>query len=160
MLKILESNCDCEKCSFMCHAPCCGTPEDMQKLIDAGYAKRLMLDDLPGGPDCIKPALKGYEGIQSPWDVASREGCTFWKDGKCELHSLGLKPIQGKLSHHALNREENDQIGRIIDESWEDHKGDEVIKQWKEINDYEEDDCFGIPRGDLWMPLPNLPKES
>ena len=61
-LNILESSCACEKCSRMCHAPCLGTPEDMQKLLDAGFGKRLMFDDLPGGEDLIKPALKGFEG--------------------------------------------------------------------------------------------------
>ena len=44
-LNILESSCACEKCSRMCHAPCLGTPEDMQKLMDAGFGKRLMFDD-------------------------------------------------------------------------------------------------------------------
>lgn len=133
-LKILTTECDCEKCSFMCHAPCCGTPNDMKLLIEAGYGKRLMYDDLPGGEAMLKPALKGYEGRRSPWEVSSKQGCTFWKEKKCELHSLGLKPIQGKLAHHSLNKSENDEIGDYINESWEDEKGNEVIEKWRKIN--------------------------
>lgn len=133
-LDILETSCSCEKCSFMCHAPCCGTPEDMKKLMDAGYAKKLMLDDLPGGEDMLKPALKGYEGMKSPWDVASKSGCTFWINGMCELHSSGLKPSQGKLAHHSLNKEQNDKIGEAMNDSWEGGKGDDIIEQWKEEN--------------------------
>ena len=33
--------CRCEKCKSQCHTPCLGTPEDIQKLMDAGYADRL-----------------------------------------------------------------------------------------------------------------------
>ena len=120
----------------MCHATCCGTPEDMQRLINAGYGRRLMYDDLPGGEDMIKPALKGFEGNKSGWDVASKEGCTFWKDGKCELHDLGLKPSQGKLSHHSLTQEENNAIGNFVNESWDTEEGQKVIDEWKSINDY------------------------
>lgn len=130
-LNILPSECDCGKCSSMCHSPCCGTPEDIEILIKAGYAKRLMFDDLPGGEDLIKPALKGYEGQKSPWDISSSKGCTFWNDGKCELHNLGLKPTQGKLCHHSLNDIENYQISDFINESWERKKGLEVIELWK-----------------------------
>ena len=130
--KIYE--CSCEKCSQMCHAPCCGTPEDMKKLIDNGYAKRLMYDDLPGGNNMLKPALKGYEGEKAPWSTSSRFGCTFWKDGKCELHSLGLKPSQGRFAVHNMPDEDQQKIAEYINDSWSSRKGDKVVKEWKKIN--------------------------
>lgn len=130
MAEIKLYECDCDRCSSMCHAPCCGTPEDIKRLIENGYASRLMLDDLPGGADMIKPALKGYEGKESPWEVASRAGCTFWKEGKCELHSLGLKPLQGKASHHDLDDEEIEKIGEYINSTWQ-KDGETVISLWK-----------------------------
>ena len=134
-LTIKPSECDCERCSSMCQAPCCGTPADMKALMDAGYGKRVMFDNLPGGNDMLKPALKGHEGKIAPWEVHSIKGCTFWKKGKCELHSLGLKPTQGKLAHHSLSREQSNKIGDYLDDSWNGDKGAEAIKQWKEIND-------------------------
>lgn len=133
-LKISESQCDCNKCSLMCHAPCCGTPDDMKALIQAGLGPRLMHDDLPGGADMIKPALKGYEGKKSPWNTFSFMGCTFWKKGKCELHDLGLKPLQGKLSHHTLTEDENRELGEFVNESWEtleEKEFDDLIETWK-----------------------------
>lgn len=31
--------------------------------------------------------------------------CTFFKDGLCQLHDSGLKPTEGKLSHHSVTEE-------------------------------------------------------
>lgn len=118
----------------MCHSPCCSTPDEVLKLMENGYGHRLMLDDLPGGPDLIKPALKGYEGDRSPWQTASWKGCTFWNNGLCELHDTGLKPLHAKLAHHDLTSEENDKISDMIIEAWETEKGKEVIDKWKEAN--------------------------
>lgn len=44
-MKVLISECSCDECRLMCQAPCCGTPEEMQSLIDAGYGNRLMHDN-------------------------------------------------------------------------------------------------------------------
>ena len=117
----------------MCRAPCSGTPHDMELLIEAGYANRLMYDDWCDGERMLKPALKGYEGETAPFIIATKGGCTFWKDNKCELHELKLKPLQGKLAHHSLTSSENDEICEIINESWANNKGIEVIEKWKSI---------------------------
>ncbi len=130
-LKIQPSECDCEKCSSMCHSPCCGTPEDMDKLMDAGYGDRLMYDDWPDGETMLKPALKGYGGERAPWEVSSLMGCTFWKKGKCELHSLGLKPSLGKLAIHDQPQEEKTEICEFIEESWKKKKAKKTLERWK-----------------------------
>lgn len=134
LMKIIETECDCEECSRMCHAPCCGTPQEMNMLIENGYGDRLMYDDLPGGADLLKPALKGFEGKKSPWEVSSLEGCTFWKDGKCELHSLKLKPYQGRYTHHSLTDQQYGELGEYINDSWNSLEAKEVIKKWNETN--------------------------
>lgn len=133
-LSMVESECDCEKCSNMCQAPCSGTPEDMEKLIDHGYADRLSYDDLEPKPYILKPSLKGYEGKKQPWLTASPDGCTFWKNGKCELHASGLKPIQGKLAHHDETEKQRLEIQDFLVKSWEGQKGKKVIEMWKEKN--------------------------
>lgn len=135
-LTIEVTECSCEKCSSMCHAPCNGTSEDMHRLMNAGYGDRLMLDDWPGDEKVIKPALKGYEGKQAPWETRSLPGCTFWKEGKCELHSLGLKPTLAKLVIHDQSDEEHEQICEFIRESWRKEEAIEAINRWKEINEF------------------------
>ncbi len=130
-LSVQPTECDCARCSKMCHSPCCGIPEDFEVLINNGYASRLMLDDWPDGETMLKPALKGYEGEIAPWETGTTEGCTFWKEGKCELHSLGLKPIQGRLALHGHSQSQLDEITTFLDDAWSDNKGEKVIEQWK-----------------------------
>lgn len=131
-LTMYECECDCDKCRMMCKAPCCGTVEEMQRLIDHGYGDRLMLDTWGGQPDMLKPALKGYEGQNAPWDVSSLEGCTFWKDGKCELHTLKLKPLGGRIATHDREKSIYEKFTDFMDENWE--KGgaaDILIERWE-----------------------------
>lgn len=138
-LDIIETECDCEKCRIMCHAPCCGTPEDLEKIIDAGYGARLMYDDIithKNDVKMLKPALKGHEGERAPWETASKDGCTFWNNGKCDLHSLGLKPTQGKLANHANTQKQNDMMGEMIFESWRTDDAKKVIEKWKKLCGY------------------------
>lgn len=132
-LKVLPSECDCEKCSNMCHAPCCGTVEDIQNLIDHGFGDRLMLDDWEDAEIMIKPALKFSESQTAPYNTASELGCTFWIDGKCELHNIGLKPLQGKLAHHSLDDESWNYISKVIRKSWQSEKANSLIKKWEKI---------------------------
>lgn len=119
----------------MCHAPCFGTPSDMEALMDSGYGNQLMFDGFLGGEDMLKPALRGYEGVNAPWQTASVEGCTFWKDGKCELHSLGLKPTLGKLAIHDQSEEDRQHIADYVENSWKSKKAKKTIERW-EWEDY------------------------
>jgi len=139
------SECNCTKCQQMCHAPCCGSVDDFEKLIDGGYANRLMFDDLPSssdGGDILKPALKGYEGKQAPWETASIKGCTFWKKGKCELHKSGLKPIQGKIAtHEDMDEEYFEKFAETSKIDWESDRGLALIERWKKLVNYQKTDA-------------------
>ena len=94
-------SCKCEKCRMQCHTPCLGTPQDILKLVEAGYADRLALTDWAAG------MIMGVAGAPIPMIQALRDGdyCTFYHDGLCELHDKGLKPTEGKLSHHSTKIE-------------------------------------------------------
>lgn len=91
--------CNCAKCQSQCRIPCLGTPEDIVKIMEAGYADRLaptvwaagMIMGVIDRPVNMIQAIQREDGY-----------CTFFNDGKCELHDLGLKPTEGKLSHHSL----------------------------------------------------------
>lgn len=90
--------CQCEKCKSQCHTPCLGTPEDIERLIGAGYGNRLAATEwcvgmLLGLTD--RPIHMIQAKIENEW-------CAFYHDGLCELHEKGLKPTEGRLSHHSI----------------------------------------------------------
>lgn len=136
MIKLVESECDCKRCSAMCQAPCCPTPAEVEKLIKAGFGNRLMIDDDPNdvcSDPVIKPALKGWEGQRAPYQVASSEGCTFWKKGKCGLHKLGLKPFTGRYAHHDASREHWHAVCEKLKKTWRTKKASVVIKKFMKL---------------------------
>lgn len=96
------SVCKCEACRNQCRTPCLGTPEDVLQLIKAGYRDKLSISYWFVGvvlgrmkyPIAMVQAIKTEEG----W-------CIFHQDGLCELHDEGLKPTEGRLSHHSVTKE-------------------------------------------------------
>lgn len=100
-----ESVCSCSQCKNQCRTPCLGTPQDIGRLIDAGYADRLaptiwMVGMILGLSK--KPIQLIAPKVVNGW-------CTFRRpDGLCELHDKGLKPTEGRLAHHDLNKNDLD----------------------------------------------------
>lgn len=87
-------------------SPCLGTPDDIEKIIDAGYANKILPTQWGAGIlmrvcDFIVPML------QAKYDE-TKGSCAFLNNGRCELHDLGLKPTEGKLSHHSISADNFD----------------------------------------------------
>lgn len=114
--------CCCDKCKSQCRTPCLGTPEDILKLIRAGYADRLAPTEWWAGVImgvCKQPVLMVQPVLENGW-------CTFrQEDGLCELHNAGLKPTEGRLSHHSI-RDDNFNPKKSL--SWL------VAKEWLEAD--------------------------
>ena len=99
---------NCEKCKQMCQrTPCLGTPHDILALIEAGYIDKLAYTEWAAG------IYLGHTNRPIPMvqirsiDDSRHDGCcVFYHDGKCELHENGLKPTEGKLSHHEVYERE------------------------------------------------------
>lgn len=110
--------CKCQACQMQClTCPCLGTPEDIERLIDAGYREKLALTDWYVG------MMMGVIGHPVPMVQAlqTETGCIFLQNGLCELHNKGLKPTEGRLSHHST-RLDNFKPHKSI--SWN------VAKEW------------------------------
>lgn len=97
-----HTDCKCQECKKQCRTPCLGTPEDILKLIEAGYIDQLKPTywavGLVLGKLDYSIAMVQAEQTDQGW-------CIFHKDGLCQLHDSGLKPTEGKLSHHSLKPE-------------------------------------------------------
>lgn len=97
------SVCRCHQCQNQCRTPCLGTPDDIRRLIEAGYAHRLKATLWYVG---VVLGKLSYPIPMVQAIVDDNGWCTFRRDdGLCELHDLGLKPTEGRLSHHSISRE-------------------------------------------------------
>lgn len=138
-------SCKCKECVGACETrPCWGTIEDAERLIDAGFASRLMCDywygDGPDGDDIqlLCPAVVGYEDGPAP-ETSFMLGffgdnpfgrCTFLtKDNLCEVHKI--KPLEGR---RALPCKEPRGFGqkrhKRVAMQWNNKKGRALVKRW------------------------------
>lgn len=123
-------SCKCEQCKSQCRTnPCLGTPEDIIRLIEAGYADRLAATTWLAGMKmgaCDHP----IEMIQPLYDN-EKKACTFFTNGLCELHDKGLKPTEGKLSSHLIQEDNfnpKKSIAYNVAKTWEERSVDIIIK--------------------------------
>ncbi len=106
--------CKCQQCKSQCQQPGFGTPEDMFKIIAAGYGKRV--------------GRVKFQGIEIIVPIKENGNCTFFKDGLCELHDQGLKPTVCKLSHHSTEKiNPKKLIARFVLREWQAPK-EEIYK--------------------------------
>ena len=117
--------CKCQKCKQQCKTPCLGTPEDILRLIKAGYKERLVITHWWVG---IARGKLDFPVIMIQARQEENGYCTFFRDGLCELHDLGLKPTEGRLSHHSITKE-NFKFGKSL--SWN------VAKEWMDMRNGE-----------------------
>ena len=98
-------SCKCPQCQKQClRAPCLGTPADILKLIEAGYADKLIATEWATGLFLGKLNFT----VKMIQIKHTKQGCSFFKNGLCTLHDLNLKPTEGKLSHHTIKAENFD----------------------------------------------------
>ncbi len=97
-------SCDCPRCRRQCLTPCLGTPEDIRRLVEAGYEKDLRFTFWAVGMLVGRVAFP----ILMVQPQQTVHGCVFWRDGLCSLHDKGLKPTEGRLSYHTITEENID----------------------------------------------------
>ena len=91
-----ESECACSKCQSMCKTPCIGTPNEMIDIALAGYADRIALTGWAAG--MLFGTHNRMVDIIAPLYDEKKGSCTFYTDGRCELHEAGLKPMEGRFA--------------------------------------------------------------
>lgn len=91
----------------MCQrTPCLGTPQDILALIEAGYVDKVCYTQWAAGIS-LRHITRPIEMVQIKSKGKGSDGeCVFFHDGKCDLHEIGLKPTEGKLSHHEVSMKE------------------------------------------------------
>jgi len=102
-------SCTCSQCKDMCRqTPCIGTPQDILKLVNAGFVDKLeptILDSIASQNN-----LPDIFMVQPKFD--EQRGCCsfFTDDALCSLHDLELKPTEGKLATHNVQHADMENI--------------------------------------------------
>lgn len=111
----------------MClNSPCFGTPEDINKLVLAGYKDSL-------GPILwIDRQWNGLWPTVSP--LKTGNGCIFLTDnGLCSLHNVGLKPLEGRVAIH--DNPDPKKLRRQICFTWVNQSGFDVLNMFNAETD-------------------------
>lgn len=133
MTKLTEYVCQCDACKGMCErAPCHGTPKEMQAIIDAGYGDRLWVNDQWDTEMVYIKPLPSPDSLTGGWvDLHGR--CPFYRDGLCELHDKGLKPLEGRTAIHAEGAKARGfYLRQGIAKAWRKPYGQFVLKRFNE----------------------------
>lgn len=121
---------ECETGIQYCEeTPCWGTIPDMQRIIDAGYGAKLMVDywsmfDPDYRVEILCGASTGYEGHNAPYE---RHQCTFLAERKCTIHAI--KPLEGRVACCKL---EPSRLREGLAKHWDSEKGRALVAKWRE----------------------------
>lgn len=118
-----EYVCECQECKELCErVPCMGTPREIAAIIAKGYAHPGQLVISPGNDPSLDFTVVKPRGDRP--DDPTQGTCVFYKNGKCILHSPGLKLIEGRVAmhdkktprllYHHLKRAWNTKLGREL----------------------------------------------
>ena len=109
--------------------------EEAAAAIAAGYAPRMMLEMSPDRRfGVLSPAFAGNEG-DFALDRHKDRGCTFLRDGRCELHGTGLQPLECRFCHH-------DRPGQgpachaAIERDWDGDPGRALVTRWARLTGF------------------------
>jgi hypothetical protein len=121
--------CTCDICRSYCKRPGWWTVEEAKKVIRAGYANRMMLEIAPELTfGVLSPAFIGCEG-DIALKIYSHKGCTFLKNGLCELHGSGLMPLECRFCHH-VRFGQGQQCHLDIEKDWHTPEGQRLVRTW------------------------------
>ena len=150
LLLIPECECRCKLCREACEeAPCWGTPMEIEDLINAGYGKYLAAYIVEPGSynianyrgaepvTVIAPAQHGRTRYTNKSSIRSsfRGRCVFLH-GKgtheiCEIHSVGLKPTEGRITSHKTDYDSGLLVRYYIINTWDTDFGRSVARRWE-----------------------------
>jgi hypothetical protein len=118
-----ENECSCERCANMCMtSPCFPTPQEVEVLIEEGFGDQLSPTKFINIQDGKVYNVIAPIGIQTAHNIGGINimlpTCVFFKDKKCQLHNLCLKPLEGRLASHNNTEEQSLALRLKVLETW------------------------------------------
>lgn len=121
--------CSCDVCLQYCTRPGWWTVDQAAHAMDAGYARRMMLEISPEHTIAVlAPAFKGCEGFFGLQQY-STNGCTFLDEDRCQLHGSAFLPLECAFCHHS-------RLGlgirchAALEKDWESTAGSDLVIRW------------------------------
>ena len=127
--------CSCDICRNYCQRPGWWTVAQATRAVEAGYADRMMLEISPElFFGVLSPAFKGNEGNVA-WQSFARQGCTFLKEGLCELYGTGLQPLECRFCQHS-RPSLGEKCHLAIEKDWYSKAGQKLIIRWGKLTGF------------------------
>lgn len=125
--------CSCAVCLAYCQRPGWWTVEEAGRAASAGLASRMMLEVAPERTfGVLSPAFCGCEGSFALQQFADR-GCTFLKEGLCELHGTGLMPLECRFCHHSRPGQ-GPLCHAALERDWHSAEGQSLVVRWAKLS--------------------------
>lgn len=127
--------CSCKICVNYCRRPGWWTPGEAAAAIEAGYAGRMMLEISPENDFAVvSPAFKGNKNNYA-LQAFSKNGCTFLKNGLCELFGTGYEPLECRFCHHS-RKGQGAKCHAAIEKAWNNPDAKRLIVHWGNITGF------------------------
>jgi hypothetical protein len=121
--------CTCEVCLGYCVRPGWWTVSEAERVLEAGYGSRMMLEMAPDRSfGVLSPAFKGNE-LTFASQIYADQGCTFLENNRCQLFGTGLQPLECRFCHH--NRPGQGSLCHAdIEKDWHTPAGISMVVKW------------------------------
>ena len=121
--------CTCDVCIGYCARPGWWTVEQAAQALDAGYGNRMMLEIAPELTfGVLSPAFKRCERSIAT-NLFARNGCTFFRNERCELFGTGHEPLECRFCHHE-RQGRGPQCHADLEKDWKSMEGQTLVDQW------------------------------
>ncbi len=127
--------CSCEVCRAFCMRPGWWTVAEAARAVEAGYGSRMMLEMAPDRSfGVLSPAFAGCELDFARKDCAAN-GCTFFKEGLCELYGTGHQPLECRFCHHARPGL-GPKCHTDLEQDWRSPAGVALVVRWSKLTGF------------------------
>ena len=121
--------CSCDICKSYCLRPGWWTVEEAEIAMHAGLERRMMLEISPELNFCVlSPAFRGNE-CNYALQVFSKNACTFYRNGLCELFGTDFQPLECRFCHHD-RKGQGSRCHLDIEKDWNSRRGQRLVWLW------------------------------
>ena len=109
-----ESICSCQRCVQACkNSPCFPSPSEAMQL-GMTYGNKMAYTKY------IDQETGRHTILLAP--LLEKDGCVFLRNNLCQLHDLGLKPVEGRITNHDQTYEQAMATRRHVCDMWQDYQ--------------------------------------